>query len=506
MSDSEAGPAPPLKDSARRSLPYAALSGTLRILLSLLGMLLLVRYLPPELYGQWMVMMGFGAPIMLFTSLGFRQSLLRFTPTMESKDARSRFLWGVLFRRLAVVLGVCLATYLAFPLFAERLGIAGHSDVLVWLIPSFFLLAASQYLIIGLNAGFRQREVFYGSLIQQAGLLTGVILGIYWKEELLYFAVAQLIATAIYTVFNLASAIHYLGGPRWSDLTRKHHEDIEEKSYRRTSFVDEVGNSFLSPDMSRFILAAFSTSPQVAIYSVAANIVQRLRGLIPLEVFRPLATVLFFKRFAETNTIAEVNRMFHLLFIANRIVTVAYLALFIPLGHEALIWLFRPDYGDSYLPVAALLIGIGVFGMPIGLVAQALQRPQWLVYSKVAVLFNIGLGIPLTIQYGATGMACATAFSELLKNLIVYGLLRREFQIRFPWGPSLRTFMAATAVAALLFLLREHVNFIVAGGLGSIAWFIAIRIFRILSKDQREILRGVVPPRFQKFFDAVLGT
>jgi hypothetical protein len=88
----------------------------------------------------------------------------------------------------------------------------------------------------------------------------------------------------------------------------------------------------------------------------------------------------------------------------------------------------------------------------------------------------------------------------------LYGLLRREFQIRFPWGPSLRTFMAATAVAALLFLLREHVNFIVAGGLGSIAWFIAIRIFRILSKDQREILRGVVPPRFQKFFDAVLGT
>ena len=46
MSDSEAGPATPLKDSARRSLPYAALSGTLRILLSLLGMLLLVRYLP----------------------------------------------------------------------------------------------------------------------------------------------------------------------------------------------------------------------------------------------------------------------------------------------------------------------------------------------------------------------------------------------------------------------------------------------------------------------------
>jgi O-antigen/teichoic acid export membrane protein len=123
----------------------------------------------------------------------------------------------------------------------------------------------------------------------------------------------------------------------------------------------------------------------------------------------------------------------------------------------------------------------------------------------VAVLFNIGLGIPLTIQYGATGMACATAFSELSKNLIVYGLLRREFEIRFPWGPSIRIFMAAAAVAALLLLLREHVNFIVAGGLGGIAWLVAIRVFRVLSKEQRKLLRGVVPPRFQKIVDVVLG-
>lgn len=505
MSDPEGPDVPSLKDSARRSLPYAALSGGLRILLSLVGMLLLVRYLPPNLYGKWAVMMGFGAPIMLFTSLGFRHSLLRFTPTIESSEERSRFLWSVLFRRLTVALALCIATFLAFPLFADRLGLAGQSEVIRWLISGFFLLAASQYLVVGLNAGFRQREVFYGSVIQQGGILITVFLGIRWEADLVYFAAAQLVANAIYTLFNLTVAIRYLGGPRWADLKTKHQENSEERHYRRSSFVDDLGNSFLSADMSRFILAAFSTSPQVAVYAVAANLVQRLRAFIPLEVFRPIATILFFKRFEEASTIAEVNRMFHLLFTVNRIVTVAYLALFIPIGHEALVWIFRPDYGDSYLPALALLIGIGVFGMPIGLVAQTLQRPQWLVYSKVAVLLNLGLGIPLTIEYGALGMACATALSEFSKNLIVYGLLRREFEIRYPWGSSIRIFLAAIVVAGLLLFLKEHINFIVAGGLGGVAWIVALRAFRVLRKDQRELIHGITPPRFQKTLRVVLG-
>jgi O-antigen/teichoic acid export membrane protein len=505
MSDPEPTDVLSLKDSARRSLPYAVLSGAFRIVLSLTGMLLLVRYLPPNLYGKWAVMIGFGAPIILFSSLGFLHSLMRFTPALEDAEGRSRFLWSVLFRRLAVALVICIATFLAFPLFAERLGLAEQSEVLSWLIPGFFLLTASQYLVVGLNAGFHQREVFYGSVLQQSGILITVLLGIQWKADLVYFAAAQFVANAIYTLFNLTVAIRYLGGPRWVDLKTKHHEGSEETHYRRSSFVDDLGNSFISPDMSRFILAAFSTSPQVAIYAVATNIVQRLRALMPLEVFRPLATVVFFKRFEETSTIAEINRMFHLLFTVNRIVTVAYLALFIPIGHEALVWVFRADYGDSYLPALALLISMGVFGMPIGLVAQTLRRPQWLVYSKIAVLLNLGLGIPLTIEYGALGMACATALSELSKNLIVYGLLRREFEIRYPWGASIRIFMAATVVALLLLFLKQHINFIVAGGLGGVAWLVSIRVFQVLSNDQRQLLRGVTPPRFQKALGLLVG-
>ena len=505
MAEATGGEKSTLTEDARRSLPFSALSGVLQILLSVVGMLLLVRYLSPALYGKWMVLVSFGTPIVLFTALGLRHSLLRFIPAQESEETKSRNHWSVLFRRFVVVLLVCIGLHVVFPLFASRIGVEGLSEVLALLLPGFLFLSMSQYLIVGLNAGFRQREVFIGSVVFQSTAVLGVVVGINMEAGLQFFAGAQLLAYAVYLLFNWIAAVRYLGGPKWQDCLRGHEEVPEERNYRRASFADDLGNSFLSADINRFILAAFSTSTQVAIYAVASSIVERLKGLMPLEIFRPLATVVFFKRYEEAGTIQEVNRMFHLLFAVNRIATTAFLVLFAPLGYEAIVWVFRLDYGSSYLPVLVLLLGIGLFGMPIGLVAQTLRRPKWLVYSKLAVLLNVGLGVPLTIWYGATGMAIATALSELLKNLIVYGLLRREFQIRYPWLSTFRFLLAGSVVTLFLWWIQGSVHLLIAGGIGGIAWLVALRLFRVLSADERRLLLTVTPDRFKKGLRILLG-
>ena len=505
MAETEENEGSTLRGDAQRSLPFAALSGALQILLSVVGMLLLVRYLSPEIYGKWAVLMGFAAPVMLFTSLGFRHSLLRFSAALESDQARCRFLWSVLFRRCLTLLVVCIVLFATFPFYESRFGVAGQGNVFALMLPAFLFLAASQYLVIGLNVALRQREVFIGSLIFQGSSILGVLLGIRLEESLPFFAGVYLVANLNYLLFNFSVGIYFLGRPKWQDLTYRHQEDSEETHYRRTSFVDDLGNSFLSADVSRFILAAFSSSPQVAIYSVASNITEKLRALIPLEIFRPLTTVLFFRRYEETGTISEVNRMFHLLLKLNRILTTAFLVLFIPLGYEVIVWIFRADYGPAYFPVVALLIGIGLFGMPIGLVAQTLKRPQWLVYSKLAVFLNVGLGIPLAIHYGALGMASAMALSELMKNLIVYVLLRREFPISYPWLSTLQFAFSGISVALLLWLLKGSVHFLIAGGIGTLAWLAAIRLFRILSSEDRELLSGVAPERFRRGLQLLLG-
>lgn len=505
MSDPSEGESPSLRQNAQGAVPYAALSGALQILLSLVGMLLLVRYLSPDIFAAWTVMSGFSTPLILFTSFGFRHSLVRFMPALRDKDSRGRFLWGVLIRRALWVLFALLIAYAAFPLYSERLGISEQIRVFEILLGSFFLMTCNQYLIIGLNVAFRQREVLIGSLILQVIWVSGVLIGMELKQDLIFFAMLQAFSQCIYLALNLAIVTHYLGSPKRDDLQTRHVENAEESHYRRTSFLDDVGNTFLSPDINRFVVAAFSTTSQVAIYSVAVSIIIKLRGLMPIEIFRPLASVTFFTRFEETRTIDEVNRMFSFLLSVNRIVTTGFLVLFIPLGYEVIVWAFRVDYGAAYLPIVLLLLSMGFFGMPIGLVAQGLKRPKWLVYSKISVLVNIGLGIPATIHWGAAGMAAATAASELIKNLVVFILLRREFPIRYPWATSFRFLLAGLSVGVLLWWLNGTIHFLATGVIGAFVWLAALRLFRVLNETEKKLLLTILPNRFQRVAGFLIG-
>ena len=57
MSAPSEGESPTLQQNARGALPYAALSGILQIILSLVGMLLLVRYLSPDDFAAFLLKM-----------------------------------------------------------------------------------------------------------------------------------------------------------------------------------------------------------------------------------------------------------------------------------------------------------------------------------------------------------------------------------------------------------------------------------------------------------------
>ena len=125
--------------------------------------------------------------------------------------------------------------------------------------------------------------------------------------------------------------------------------------------------------------------------------------------------------------------------------------------------------------------------------------------SQFAVLVNVGLGIPAAIYWGATGMALATVASQLTKNAIVFILLRREFPVRYPWGTSLRFALAGAAVGILLWWLNGLVPFLAAGVVGAVAWLVALRLFRVLNEDERQLLVTIVPTRFQRITGLLIG-
>ena len=65
MTDNGAAPAPPAstKKKAQTAVPFVVASGLLRLVMGLVGLLLLVRYLPQEEYGVWVLLTGLAIPL-----------------------------------------------------------------------------------------------------------------------------------------------------------------------------------------------------------------------------------------------------------------------------------------------------------------------------------------------------------------------------------------------------------------------------------------------------------
>ena len=170
MTENGAAPAAPpasTKEKAQTAVPFAAASGLLRLVMGLVGLLLLVRYLPQEEYGVWALLTGLAIPLGLFTSLGFQHSLMRFMPALPDGPPRAERLWAVIGGRLALAACASLALMMSFSWIAPRIGLDGHLASFLAVQPGIVLTCVTVYATAGLNVAFRQREVFIAAFVQQ---------------------------------------------------------------------------------------------------------------------------------------------------------------------------------------------------------------------------------------------------------------------------------------------------------------------------------------------------
>ena len=485
-------------EGMRRGLPYAALSGLLQIPFALLSMLLLVRYLPPDEYGVWVVLIGFGGPLMLAISLGYNHAILRFVPSMKSSTERESFLWSVWAWRSVVIAAVLALMWASFPWWAERFGLGSDRLLLTILLPGYWAIGSNAYLQGALDATFRQREVFWSFFVFQLAFVGGTVIGVWGGHELEFFSWVYVTAAVIQAGLNFSSCVRYFGWPKSRVIIRRKTESVENRRYRMTSWLDDLGTMLLSSPVNRLLLAALGSSAEVAIYAVASNVVDRLLAWQPIQLFRPIASVSIFSRYEKTGKIEDVNRMFRFIYSVNRSVTMLFVVLFIPFGDRILVWVFRPEYANSYIPACFLLLAAALFTAPTGVIAQTLKRPRVLLWSKVAIIVNLGIGIPMALRYGALGMAFAAALSTLVKNLIIYGALRLEFDLRFPWKTLLR-YLGATGFSILVILALQRVlPWMVATAIGALVYFFALRLFSVMDEEDRHLLISIAPARIQR--------
>ncbi|MBC8342364.1 MAG: oligosaccharide flippase family protein [Bacteroidetes bacterium] len=489
------------KQKTKRSIPYIIATRIFQLLVPLVGMVLLVRYLEPVEYGVLALFMAI--PGMLYTvfALGYGQYLSRYLPGMETdKEAGARF-WDILIRRIISVLAISLILMIFFPYYAGKFQLENYYPHFM----VFIIIIVTQYcevfFKIYFNTRFNQNYLLYLNMYFQIVRSTIIIYGISYSMEFIFFIWGFAVLNTSKFVISAILVFKDAGLPKLGKRMVKLKETDEERKYRRISYINDFGISFLRSDIDRFILSYFSTNIQVAIYALATEILKKVGSFIPHIMFKTVITPAFFRNYDEKKTDKSLNDMFTFIINIDLMVGIIYLGLFIPLGHELLLLFFQQAYaGEAYLPMLIFLSFMIINAIQPGMVVQAIKKPIILLISKISAIVNIAIAIPLAIYYGATGVAFATAFSALLKNYLTFFLVKRYVDIKLPWASILKSILnIALLFTGVKILIWIGINIYLVIVLSLLLFLVINKMIPTLNSYDKRFIKSMLPKKMRKF-------
>ncbi|MEZ4826791.1 MAG: polysaccharide biosynthesis C-terminal domain-containing protein [Bacteroidia bacterium] len=492
-----------VKKKVKQSLPYSIGISIFNLFISLFGMVYLVRYLDEVEYGAMGLFTGLPFMLNIAISMGWDNYITRFIPSIEDKKEIGTRFWQIIIPNMSLAAGIALILVFTYDFWAPQFQIGQYKVHFIAFQGSLISTFGFVYVQKMLNARFMQKHMLYSRIAYQALRLASIIWGIQTKQSFLYFMYAFSVVDTIYFIIGISFVVFNSTWPNWRMVfTRKLKETDEEKSYRRVSYVNKIGTSFLGTDIDRYILGYWSNPTQVAIYVLATRVLTKLMDFYPEKMFKPVSEPAFFSRYdSSEKKEAEVNRMFQFMFNANNIIGFLFLAILLPLGKDFLVLVFEKDYtADAYFPLIVFLIFLVFYSIPLGMVAQAIKKPMILLYSKLSIIFNIATGIPLAYLYGATGMAISTAASVFLKNLIVYYLTRKHIEVQIPWQSAAKSMLNTLITAGVIYLMKENlpINLYVLAAFATVLYFFVMKFNPIFTGAQRTLFFDLVPKKVKK--------
>ncbi len=490
-----------LKSHTRKAIPYSIAISVFNTLVALFGMVFLVRYLDGEEYGVLVIITGLPLLFNLFISLGYDAYIIRYIPNIQDKLLIGDKIWKIVFQRTVLAAIISITLVGLFNYYAEPFGLADYYFAFVIYQLSVVCHVVYTNLITALNAKFLQKYVLFLSVIHQLIRVGTILLGVFQQEQFDFFIVGFTLATALSTILACTLFSIRFKLPEFKELLKLSNETSEEKNYRRISYINSMGTSFLGTDIDRYMLGYFSTNTQVAVYAIATRVLRQLMFFYPHQMFKSVLEPAFYNKYDESSKKSDLNRMFQFLFNANSIVGFLFIAIFYPLGERLLVLVFDQDYVlEAYWPLLIFLFFIVFYAIPLGLVAKAIKRPEILLYSKLSVILNVAVGIPFSYHYGALGMAIATSLSVVLKNIIIFVMSSRLVTIHIPLRATFRSVINALTTLLIIYLMDYFWEglLLVKILLGVLFYIAMLKLNPVFSIDQQKLFVSLLPASLKK--------
>jgi len=208
-----------------------------------------------------------------------------------------------------------------------------------------------------------------------------------------------------------------------------------------------------------YFLAYYLGTTSVSFYSIANGLVEQSTSIFGKRATGPMLVGTMVEKFAR-----EGKDMLSTVFYYN----IQYVFLYItPIIFGGILLardIIDALYGALYMPVVPLLTVIFAvrfflsFGGAFSGVLLALEKPQYLLWTKIISIANIPLNILLIPRIGIMGAVIATAITTVTIMSIETYLTLRIIKLRFPVRNILKMLLCNAIMLAIVFLFRELVT------------------------------------------------
>jgi len=453
------------------------------------------RILSPEDYGALALAMIFAILMSglanFGTSLAFERNFFQYR---DSPEKLAQLLYSSLVFVLTNFIVLVVTTYLFKDTISKLLtGTAQHGDLILTAFAAhfFFGTANSIYFTYFKNEEKAKNYTKYRILTAILNFSLSLLLVAYFRVGIIGIVMAQLITGVSLFVFFLYLFVKKLP----FSLNKKILVESLKISYPLTPriFIGVVNTQF-----DKYMIGLLVTVGSVGVYHIG----KKISGLIftfmtAIEnVFNPQVYQRMFGQHADgSDSIGRYLTPF--LYIS------VFVALSIALFSEELLIILTPINYHGAIPIVTILsmyFGFLFFGKVTGMQLIYTKKTHIIsLLTLVSLGLNVGLNIPLIMQFGAVGAAWATLLAGLISGSISLLTAQRYYRVNYEWNKIawiMGTFFVGATIIASMNLLDTPYLLSLPVKMTSMAVFLTLGIrYEIISKENLGVVRSVFQHR-----------
>ncbi len=425
-------------DRVRKGVRHFIAGKVISSLAGVAALVIVVRGLSIESFAHYSVLLALIELLSALSGFGVVHALLRFVPELYGahyRQALSRFVWGALGMRTALLMLFIAIAYALTGRVAGVIGLAGaeaaYSAFLVVVLIRATAHLVSQVLESTLHQSYAQAGFTLATVARLGGVgylaATGSmdLVSVIWVE-----AVSELLGLGV-MLFGVTRVVNEAateatpaddGGWMSTNLGRVVRFGLS--GYLQHILILPYGGH-----TNRLVGGHFLDSHAMAAFGFAQSLYEYARRYLPAQLLIGLIRPVVLDRFVKTRDFAAANRTLATVFKANALLLGPALVYLPVAGVETLLLLSDGKYGPRASPMLfamCFMLLLETVRMQLEVLTQAVERYENLVPANLLLSLSVVPAVSLLSVLGPIAFPIANTLGLVVSNYWVVRMLRKQ--------------------------------------------------------------------------------